>query len=232
MYFSSYRGKTLLKKWLGNLVEILDYEPNHPLRYLRRQSAEDTGAFVAEHMLTALAFYSERDLLLWAVDQAPAGLVLEFGVFRGGSARTIARAIGPSRVIHGFDSFEGLPEDWTGGQIGKGAFSLGGRLPKVPSNCRLHKGWYDKSLPGWLADNPGSVALAHIDCDLYTSTKIVFDLLASRLVSGTILVFDEYFNYPNWRQHEHKAFMELVEAHSLAFDYIAYSHSQVVVRIR
>ena len=41
----------------------------------------------------------------------PDGEVLEFGVYAGGSITRTANAL-PNMTIHGFDSFEGLPEDW------------------------------------------------------------------------------------------------------------------------
>ncbi len=40
-----------------------------------------------------------------------------------------------------------------------------------------------------------------------------------------MLVFDEYFNYPGWQQHEHKAFHEFLQKYDLKCEYIAY-HSK------
>jgi hypothetical protein len=67
----------------------------------------------------------------------------------------------------------------------------------VLDNVRLHSGWFEGSIPAWLEANPGPVAFIHIDCDIYTSTRTIFTLLAERIVSGTVIVFDEDFNYPN-----------------------------------
>ena len=39
------------------------------------------------------------------------GLNLEFGVFKGVTISAVAKAR-PDLIFHGFDSFEGLPEDW------------------------------------------------------------------------------------------------------------------------
>src|SRR4029079_12981242 len=89
--------------------------------------------------------------------------------------------------LHGFDSFEGLPEAWSGFSLGAAAFSVNGRLPKVTSNVTLHRGWFNESLPVWLKDHPGPVSLMHIDCDLYSSTKTIFDLLGDRLQPGSLL---------------------------------------------
>ena len=75
------------------------------------------------------------------------------------------------------------------------------------------------------------IAFVHIDCDLYSSTKTIFDLLTDRLIPGTIIVFDEYFNYPNWENHEFKAFQELVAQRKLAYTYLAFARQQVTVRV-
>jgi hypothetical protein len=65
------------------------------------------------------------------------------------------------RTAHGFDSFEGLPGDWAGTKEAKGAFSLRGRLPKEPGNARLHVGWFDRTLPDFLAADGQACALIH-----------------------------------------------------------------------
>ena len=80
-------------------------------------------------------------------------------------------------------------------------------------------------------DNPGPVAFIHVDCDLYSSTKTILSLLAPRLVSGSVILFDEYFNYPNWEQHEFKAFQEFVAASAVKYTYLAFARQQVAVRI-
>jgi hypothetical protein len=151
-------------------------------------------------------------------------------VFTGGTFRFIARRIDP-RAIHGFDSFEGLPEAWSGFNLGRGAFDLGGRLPRVPNNVRLHRGYFAESLPTWLRDNSGQAAFIHLDCDLYSSTKTVLGLIAPRITSGTVVLFDEYFNYANWEQHQFKAFQEFVREHDVKYAYLGFARQQVAVRI-
>ena len=46
-----------------------------------------------------------------------------------------------------------------------------------------------------------------------------------------MIVFDEYFNYPNWRNHEYKAWQEFVSEAGLDYEYLAFAHNQVVVRV-
>jgi hypothetical protein len=57
------------------------------------------------------------------------------------------------------------------------------------------------------------------------------ELLAPRLANGTVILFDEYFNYPNWEQHEFKAFQEFVSARHVKYTYLAFARQQVAVRI-
>ncbi len=137
------------------------------------------------------------------------GLIMEFGVATGRTSNTMAKH-SPQRTIHGFDTFDGIPEAWHGHAAAK--YSQGGKLPTVESNVKLHKGLFQDTLPSFVAANPGPAALIHIDCDLYSSTAFVFTLLKERIVPGTVIVFDEYWNYPSWELHEHKAFLELLHA--------------------
>ncbi len=104
-------------------------------------------------------------------------------------------------------------------------------MPRVPRNVVLHGGYFDASLPKWLDEHPGPVAYIHLDCDLYSSTKTVLNLLAARLIPGSVILFDEYFNYPNWEQHEFKAFQEFVSEKSVRYTYLGYARQQVAVRI-
>ena len=95
------------------------------------------------------------------------GLVLEFGVRFGNSIRALAVQAG--QQVHGFDSFEGLPEAW--GSNPRGVYSTGGRLPEVPGNVQLHVGWFEDSLPQFCADHREPVRFMNVDCDIYSSTR-------------------------------------------------------------
>jgi len=65
--------------------------------------------------------------------------------------------------------------------------------------------------------------LIHVDCDIYSSTRTIFELLGQRMVTGSVIVFDEYFNYPGWRQHEYKAFQEFIAASGHHYRYLGYA---------
>ncbi len=75
---------------------------------------------------------------------------------------------------------------------------------------RLSPGLFEDTLPAFLADNDEPIAFVHVDCDLYSSTKTVLDLTADRLAPEAVLVFDEFFNYPGWQQHEYRAWTEFI----------------------
>jgi hypothetical protein len=180
----------------------------------------------------AKACSSRYEVLDFALQHLPIqGLVCEFGVFEGASINHIARQL-PHRPIFGFDSFEGLPEHWRT-SFGPGAFSTRGRLPRVEPNVALIRGWFDATLPAFAAAHAGPAALLHVDCDLYSSTRCIFEHLGGRLVPGTVVVFDEFFNYPGWEDHEFRAFSEFAAARRLRHEYLAYNHSheQVAVRV-
>ena len=157
------------------------------------------------------------------------GLILEFGVRHGTSIRQLAAFT--SKPIYGFDSFEGLPEDWH--QESKEIYSTRGKIPKVPSHVTLIPGWFDQTLPLFLAKHDEDVALINIDCDIYSSTKTVLDLLSPRIKKGTIIIFDEYIGNLHWEEDEHKAFMESVTQYQWKYEYLFYSAytKQVVVKI-
>jgi hypothetical protein len=148
------------------------------------------------------------------------GLVLEFGVFHGRSLRMLAP--GRDGLVHGFDSFEGLPADWTPNDA-RGDLSTGGRLPAVGGHVRLHRGWFEDTLPPFLAAHDGAVRLAHVDCDLYASTVTVLEALAPRLVRGSVLVFDDFLSYPGWESHEFRAWEEFSRSRGIAHEYIAFA---------
>jgi hypothetical protein len=219
----SSRGKER-RPWGERLVRRFYYKyfARNLLYSLQLRAREQSADYVEQHMADAILFDERDDLLTYCLAQSPAeGLLLEFGVEKGGSIRALAA--GTSRDIHGFDSFEGLPEDWSGTAEKRGKFTLSGRMPAVPANVRLHKGWFDQVLPGFLAANSGSVAFVHVDCDIYSSTRTVLWGLADRLRAGTVLLFDEYFNYPNWRRHEFRAFQEFVREFGVQYRYLGYS---------
>lgn len=157
---------------------------------------------------------------------------MEFGVASGDSLIEIAQYMD----VVGFDSFQGLPEDWRPG-FEKGAFSvvddeISAHVEEIllrakGNNRGAHRkleivtGMFAETIPevvhGSCSDvvkehGLNKVNLVHIDCDLYSSTKTVFDEIGPHLRSGAVIVFDEWHGYStgNPEDHEQKAFKEFV----------------------
>ena len=163
------------------------------------------------------------DVLSFSVDQTKNldGIIAEFGVFRGETLLHMANQMGQERRIYGFDSFEGLPENW-GALLPKGHFKT--TIPEFDDpRISLEIGWFDKTLPRFLRIESRLFSLIHIDCDLYDSTKYVLEMLRPYLQKGTVIVFDEYYGYPSWQNHEHKAWREFLHSHDLVCEALAYS---------
>jgi hypothetical protein len=204
------------------------------VRHLEIRARSSSAEFIEQHMAKARALQSGDEVIDFAIKQIPPdlkGLFCEFGVYQGNTINHIARQT--KSKVYGFDSFEGLPEFWRDG-FPAGAFELKKeQLPKCEGNVELVVGWFDKSLPPFAGAHPEPLAFLHVDCDLYSSTQTVFKILGQRLVQGSVIVFDEYFNYPGWQEHEHRAFIEYAKEAGRRFEYICYNrnHEQVAVKI-
>lgn len=136
-------------------------------------------------------------------------LLLEFGVFRGESMRYLVDHIcSPGSLFYGFDSFEGLPEDWRG--TAAAHFDQGGRCPDIPDpRVRFVKGWFRDTLPQRLdelaAAAKGRALVVHFDADLYSSTLYLLFTLAARFPRYTF-IFDEFSG------HETRALFNFLQA--------------------
>jgi hypothetical protein len=138
---------------------------------------------------------------------------MEFGVWQGASLREWAGLLShPESLLHGFDSFEGLPEKWHE-YAGKGYFSTDGRLPEiVDPRVQLFPGWFEEVLPHYQPP-PHEVLVLNLDADLYSSTICVLHSLRPWIRPGTYVYFDEFCN----RDHELRAFDEFLADSGLQF---------------
>jgi hypothetical protein len=196
---------------------------------LEQEAARTSADLVRREMHQLTLSTDPHQTLRDAVRAAPAdGLALEFGVATGTTLRIIAEHRGQQPVF-GFDSFEGLPEHWRLGYEA-GAFA---QPPPVVPGAELVVGQFADTLPGFLAEHPGPVSFVHVDCDLYSSTATVLEHLGPRFVVGTVVAFDEYFNFPGWQEFEHRAWTEHVARTGLEFEYagLTMDDEQVWVRV-
>ncbi len=226
-----FHARELVRRQLRKLIEIVITDLDLMARF---GDLTSSVAFEKAHLSEAAGFKGRTQLHRWVLSHTRGtdGLFLEFGVYKGDSINRLAE-LKPDVTWYGFDSFVGLPETWTLGAK-TGAFSTHGTVPTVRDNVRLVEGFFESTLPPFVAAHRGqNISVLHIDADLYSSTKTVLENLKDLLVPGSMIIFDEFINYPNWQEGEYKAFMEYVAVNCVAFEYIGYTRTggQVAVRL-
>lgn len=197
---------------------------------------------------------ARKEELVWCLDNyvPKNGVVLEFGVYEGKTLRHMAE-YRPDVKFYGFDSFEGLPEDWDTGEkyITKDRFNVD-NLPSMPDNVKLVKGFFDETLIDWSADfyenGNRNIDFINIDSDLYSSATIILDVLDTFITTNTLLRFDELCEwriepfytkkqqikdrripqgkYTKWEEGEWKALNEWVEEYDREVKPVARNYSQ------
>jgi len=202
----------------------------HPaLNYDEEEVAREAIALVESHTMLSYQRLVTLWQQVRYLDRAGIqGALIECGTWKGGAAAMMAlahRQSGtPHRELHLFDSFEGLPEpdrahdgdmavQYAGARasgilrsIGKCVGALEdnrhavGAIAKYPASLtHFHVGWFQetlRALPAGVAD----IALLRIDGDWYESTKICLDVLFPQVVSGGIVVIDDYGKWSGCRK--------------------------------
>jgi len=150
-------------------------------------------------------------------------LYLEFGVKYGDSIKYWSNKLNnPNSKLHGFDSFEGLPEDWDDVFYKKGSLSVGGKIPNIlDKRVKFFKGWFNEVLPVYINENAKNfddfeVIILMIDSDLYSSAKEVLENFAPYINEKFYIYFDNMSRV----EHEPKAFKEFMENNKLKFELV------------
>lgn len=130
------------------------------------------------------------------------GDIFEFGSYRGGSAAFIAyvvRALGRSSKVYALDTFDGLPTTDPMRDLHSAGDFRDADLPgfrdfirkeKLEDRIAPVKGLFEHTLPGLLQSKP-SMALVHIDCDLYEPIKYLIATCDACCEQGSYVVFDD-----------------------------------------
>jgi O-methyltransferase len=128
------------------------------------------------------------------------------GAFTFRMAWHATRLVGVSAHLWGFDSFAGLPKgaderddhpQWVPGTMATPLdefHRVCRRSGMTAADYDVVVGYYNETLePGAIGNRPGAVAVAYVDCDLYSSTIDVLRFLDSHVRPGSIIGFDDYF---------------------------------------
>ena len=143
-----------------------------------------------------IPLFPRRDALHKFVQARAVGPIdyMEFGVWRGASLRWWCEAnTHTDSRFFGFDSFEGLPEDWSP-MFAKGAFSTGGSIPDIKdSRVQFVVGWFQETPPAFLASYQARECplAVHCDSDLYSSALFCLTSLNRIIPRGSIIIFDD-----------------------------------------
>lgn len=214
--------------------EILD-----PVFLLHQDAAREGAEFIKNHLSTSLLFRgSDPTWRFWPYVLGRAqldGYFLEFGVFKGQSLSFFA-SCRPDRLFYGFDSFEGNPEDWYGSPCPKGFYGLNGaeRPCTDIANIQLIEGWFEDTLPRFITKqlrNGPPCSFIHMDSNVYSSSVYVAQELAPYITTGTVIVYDDFLNYPGYKLHEFKAFFEEL-APKFDYEFIAFQDMRAALIIK
>lgn len=204
---------TLLLQPFARFFRFIYYF-NHLLNWIRKNKSR----FEHHDFFSMRRDYSKREQLYRFISDrfnlaTSEVLYLEFGVASGISFRWwMHNNQHPSSTFIGFDTFEGLPEDW-GGIYDKGA--MRSDAPSIPDGRgRFVKGLFQDTLVPFIREYRHQLEqpirkVIHLDADLYSATIFTLAQLYPYLRTDDIILFDE-FNVP---LHEYKAFLEFSETY-------------------
>lgn len=226
--------KQAIKKILQRTGRLMHPDDSDNLKKrIQSIATHQSAEYILENMPKAKSFLEWPEIAAYALNECKItdGIYVEFGVCTGNTITYFTKISG--KPFFGFDWFGGLPEFWRDG-FDKGACNVDS-IPDVPDTVELKVGLFEDTLPKFCESLKlgQQIAFMHVDCDLYSSTKTIFDNLAPFIGKDTIILFDEYFNFPFWQQGEFKAFKEFCAEYSVDFEYLAYrqDYGQVVVRV-
>lgn len=221
-------------RFLKHLLARSGLTPSRLLAYLN--GLFEFGRWLRSHEIPVVlegkqelyAYLQQEVLGAGAIDY------LEFGVWQGTSLSSwLALNLHPASRFFGFDSFEGLPEDWGHFAVlhKQGTFDMGGSPPAIDDGrVEWVKGYFQETLAPFLEGyEPKHRLVVHCDADLYSSTLYVLTVLNPYLVPGTIVIFDEFFTV----DHEFKALTDFIRAYHRDYRVVASSgpYDQMAIEI-
>ena len=226
--------KTVLAK-IGNSLNkgILPIHKASVIERVESESKKQSAEFIVSKLSNADLFKDLAEIHMHIISKINrSGLILEFGVYTGRSIKRFSKQLynmEDNRTIYGFDSYEGLQEDWSGApSIVKGSFKT--KPPKLPSNVQLVIGLVQDTFENFLNNTQDKdIAFIHLDMDTYTPTKYALEKAKPYLQKGTIILFDELYGYPNWQKHEYLALTEVFNENE--YEFILFGNEQAAIKI-
>ena len=135
------------------------------------------------------------------------------------------------KKLYAFDSFEGLIEDWLGSGDQRGSFNLNKKIPKLNSNIEPIVGTVHDTLDNFIEKHNPKINFVHFDMDTYAPTKYALERLKPFLNKGAIILFDELYNYPGWKNGEYKALEQTFNENEYKFKAFSVNANRAVIQI-
>ena len=235
LLYNSFTKK--IADYYRNTLQI-DFQKNHLLNEIYRQTANETYEYFKSNLSTSLHFLTRRKIREYSISKvlenyANEDLFIECGVFEGESINLFARELKKKNIIiHGFDSFKGFDDNWKGSSLAKNFFDKDGQLPKVLSNVKLYKGRVQDTFKIFIEKNKKKIKFLHLDMDLYEPTNYVLKNIKKNLDINSYILMDDFANYPGWKNGPFKAFEENIPKDSYEIEgFGIFRSSSVLIRI-
>jgi|TARA_B110000881_G_scaffold213888_1_gene225485 hypothetical protein len=215
----------------------LKIQPKTPVDLYIESISENCYQMFKKDFEKSFVFSDDDSIRSFAINEAikkfdKKKLFLEFGVYKGDSINLFGKYLKKINTnIYGFDSFTGLKDEWITDVFNpKATFDVKSKKPKVHSNVKLIKGWVEDTLEEFLTEHKEKeIAFVHLDMDTYESTSFVLEKIKKKLLPGSIILFDEFYGFPNWEKYEYKALIEKLKKDN--FKYIAFANRQACIKI-
>lgn len=166
-------------------------------------------------------YYKRNNMYKWVIEKEKLTETInyiEFGVAGGHSFKWwLEQNKNADSTFYGFDTFDGLPEDW--GPFKKGSFTNNNAVPEInDARGKFYTGLFQQTVPTFVKELDNSKRnVLMMDADLYSATLYALTSLAPYLKKGDIIFFDE-FVVPT---HEFKAYSDFVAAYYINLELIA-----------
>lgn len=217
-------------------AEVRDNTGNSIYFTLKKEMNQEILDSLYQPIKKSIKFFKAEDIRCYAINLAKDNeallkknseyFYLEFGVHTGGSANFFSKGIDK---LYAFDSFEGIPSDWEG-RLPKGSLNLNKKLPKLRKNVVPVVGWVEDNIDKFLNKYNPKINFVHFDMDVYDSTKFTLAKIKPYLTKGAIIIFDEYYNYINWKAGEYKAFTEIFEPNEYTYKAFNIKGKQAIIQ--
>lgn len=153
------------------------------------------------------------------------GDYVECGVWKGGMSAAIAEVLGKDRHVDLFDSFQGLPPAkeidgaealaWQKDVLSPGyydncsageQFAIDAMKIAMHDDYTIHAGWFDQVLPG---REKRPIAILRLDGDWYDSIMTCLHELFPHVVTGGIVILDDYYTWDGCSKAVHDYLSEV-----------------------